>query len=281
MSKYQGIGQRDPVTGNYGRFNPETLTEYIDPEKIARDVANATKPVSYKQGRTVFKNGLQTDITEEISGVTPERLHPAIQSALTNNPQYVAYIQQKARRLGISPDQALGMVEQFSHQRAQDLSYINRVDDQKSRVDPRSLIRLRADLQKQNMQEVLGSFYQHEPTIDAVTKEQSTITPDNFRLEGSVNLEESSPNQRVSTDGRPILDRSYGATDAGQPRQGTRKTAFAGNFAQLINDPLYVKRTKIDQPLAQASLEYKVSTLDSDPAKALQIYNSKYGKDNA
>lgn len=271
MNKYSGIGQRDPVSGSFRRFNPETLTEYVDPEKIAQSVADATKPITIKNSRTVFQNGLQTDITDELSGVTADRLHPAIQSALTSNPQYMAYVQQKARRLGASPDDVMDMIADFSQKRASSLSYLSPTHLEQSRVDPRSLIRLRANLQKQNMQEVLGTFYQHEPTIDVLTKEQSTITPDNFRVSDA------------KTGPYELGSRSFGVNVQGRTLDRALSTGKQDGtpFAKLLEDPLYIERTKVDKPLAEASLQYKIAQLDKDPAKAMQIYNSKYGKNKA
>ena len=180
LKNYQGIGQRDPITGSFNRFTPETLTQHVDAEKIIQDVEKSISPQKIRVGRTVFKNGLQTQITEEAEGKSFDRLYPSFSTALQANPGLMQYAQQKARFLEVDPEEVLNYFDDYAKQRASALSYMNTIDEQKSERDPLMLVRERARLAKKNQEELLKSFYQYEPTVDVVNKEQSTITPDNY-----------------------------------------------------------------------------------------------------
>ena len=280
MSRYQGVGQRNPETGTYNSINPETLTEYVDPEKLIIDAANALKPRSYTTSRTEFKDGKRTDITTEASGVTYDRMYPAISAALLNNPKYMAYLQQKSRHLGVDPDQALQYLDGFLRNKAVNLAYTDTKDLNKTRWDEMALLHERSRLQKKNIEDVMTSFYQHEPTTDVINKELSTISPNDFTgLEGLPGAD------RI---GMQMASGIIGANNKMLSMIGLGKyttaptdfTTYAGKpFGDLIKDPLYVQRTGVDKPLAEATLAYEIAKLDKDPARAQQIYNSRYGKD--
>lgn len=274
MSRYQGVGQRNPETGTYNSINPETLTEYVDPEKLIIDAANALKPRSYTTSRTEFKDGKRTDITTEASGVTYDRMFPAISSALLNNPKYMAYLQQKSRHLGVNPDQALQYLDGFLRNKAVNLAYTDTKDLNKTRWDEMALLHERSRLQKKNLEDVMTSFYQHEPTTDVLNREQSIITPDNFW---------QVPDQVSAPPGVAIIggfgSRLENDRAVYNPGGGQSAVFRKQNFAELLKDPLYIQRTGVDKPLAEATLNYEIAKLDKDPARAQQIYNSRYGKD--
>lgn len=183
MNQYSGIGDFDPISGNYNRFSADTLTEYVDPDAIIQDVYKNFKPEKYKIGRTEFRNGLQTQIEEEIEGIDPNRLSPSFQTALFNNPKYQAYLSQQSKIRGIPEEKVTEFIQGYAAQRAQDLSYMNRSNVSKSERDPLTLIHERARLRRQEREEDKKYFesfnnYQYDPTTEVTTRKESNIGKD-------------------------------------------------------------------------------------------------------
>lgn len=111
MSRYQGIGERDPNSGSFRNFNPETLAEYVEPDSIIQDVYKNFKPEKFRTSRTIFDGNKRTQITEEHEGILPERLYPSFSAALVSNPKFMQYLAQKAKHTGQSVDEMLGSVD--------------------------------------------------------------------------------------------------------------------------------------------------------------------------
>lgn len=266
MQQYQGIGQRDPNTGSFNVFSPETLTEYADPEQIVQDVAAKTKPQKFRRLTTQFKNGLKEEAIVEHNGVTPERLYPGFVQALTTDPKYMNYLRQRAKFTGLDPNQLPAAIDSFARSRAQSLSYMDDIQEQRLDRDPLALLYTKHRLQQEANQELVRSFYQQDPTVDVVSREESTITPETFR-----NAYIKGDRTTVLRAGAPIpiLYQKAGAKLDDKP------------FAELIKDPKYIAATRVDPLLAEAALEAQVMALDKDPATAKRIYAQKYGKNKA
>lgn len=267
MNEYKGIGNFDPITGAYNRFNADQLTEYVDPDSIVQDVYKNFKPEKYKVGRTEFKNGLQTYREEEVDGISANRLHPSFTTALSNNPKYRAYLQQQAKLRGIPSDQIEQYVDGYARQRATDLSYVNKSDISKSERDPLMLVRERARYRKQEQQDFFNQFdnYQYDPTTEVTTRKESTLGKDG---------DWRSAYNTGSTSGIPIGPPGSGIFSV-QPNLG--QSASHKTFKQALNDPTYVSETGINKNLAAQIFEDKrseyVKTGQSD------TFNKKYGVD--
>jgi len=177
MNNYQGIGEIDPVTGSYNRFNPETLTDYADPNKIIQDVYKEFKPEKYKVGESVLRNGMIEYTEKEREGITAERLNPSFQTALTSDPKFMSYIQQKYKYMG-KDGLALPTVAAYAAQRAQDLSYMNESSISKMERDPLAVAREKARLDKQNI-DYMMSFQQYGETTNGMLTMEPTFDPDN------------------------------------------------------------------------------------------------------
>ena len=276
MNQYKGIGEFDPITGNYNRFNAETLSEYIDPDSIIQDVYKNFKPEKQKISRTEFKNGLQTQITEEIDGISASRLQPSFQTALANNPKYIAYLTQQAKLRGIPEEEIGTFVQQYAGRRAMDLSYQNKANEVRSERDPLSLIYTRHRLRQQENQELiqgLTSNYQYDPTTEVTNRKQSTITND-----GDWKKSFSSRNSTL-----PYITMGTGMPGSYVP--GTRtiandkdKNPYDGKtFRQALNDPTYVAESRILKPLAEQIFEDK--RLEYTKKGQAALFNTKYGYD--
>lgn len=268
MRNYTGAGKRDPNTGSYNRFNPETLSEYVDPDSIIQDVYKNFKPEKHKIGRTKFVGNQKVYSEDEYEGITPDRLYPSFKNALASNPKFFQYLRQKTKYEGTDPNDVEFMWDNYTKQRAQDLSYMNESSIQKSDYDDAYLIRLRQRLKDDSDKKFLGemrSMYQYEPTIDISTRNESTITPDNY-----LGYSENATDRL-----RPDLPGMGGFTF---PLPGTASGSTT-NFMDLLEDPNYLQRTNVYKGLAEAVANEQINALASDPAKARQIYQQKYGKD--
>ena len=268
MNQYKGIGEFDPITGNYNRFNAETLAEYIDPDSILQDVYKNFKPEKQKVSRTEFKNGLQTQITEEIDGISASRLQPSFQTALANNPKYIAYLTQQAKLRGIPEEEIGTFVQQYAGRRAMDLSYQNKANEVRSERDPLSLIYTRHRLRQQENQELiqgLTSNYQYDPTTEVTNRKSSTIdTLGNWNVK-------SQYDEKIS------FTNAVGAgLGVSENRKGKVENKYT-SFRQALNDPTYVAESRILKPLAEQIFEDK--RLEYTKKGQAALFNTKYGYD--
>lgn len=192
MSKYQGIGEIDPVTGSYNMFTPDDLADYQDPDAIIQDVYKNFKPQAYERSETIFKNGLQTDVTSKYDGISPDRLYPSFNTALTTNPKLASYLSQKAKYNGMSDSDVAGYMDSLAKQRAKDLSYMNKSEGAKSVRDPltmlyahgaqeRALAKYKSDLKKEEIDSMFRGDYQYENTTGSVYSAEPNINPNNWR----------------------------------------------------------------------------------------------------
>ena len=183
MTNYKGIGEFDPVKGSYNVFNPETLSEYVDPDSIIQDAYKSFKPEKHKIGRTVFKDGLQVYEEQETEGITSARLDPSFSLALTSNPKYSSWLRQRLKYSGKDPNKATDYMQQYASQRAQDLSYMNSSDITKAERDPLFLLR-----EKQRLKDASEAAtqsgnvpFQWEPTSTVPYRKEAKIDPENWK----------------------------------------------------------------------------------------------------
>jgi len=182
LNNYKGVGDVDPVTGTFNQFQAEDLVDYMDPEKIIKDVYSTFKPEKRLQGVSyVGKDGFIHYDEMEFDGISKDRLQPSFNSALKSNPQYMAYLGQKSRIAGVPPEGAEAFVTSLANQRAQDLSYMNISSKGKMEANPYSLARYKAGLDKENIDYMMSSM-RYEPVAPNVTASKAIdIDPDSWR----------------------------------------------------------------------------------------------------
>lgn len=192
MKTYKGVGELDPVTGNYGLLNPEEVTEYQSPDAIINEVYKSFKPQSYERSETVFQNGLQTDKTVKYEGIDPNRLYPAFASALEHDPKLATNMMQRAKFMGVDPQTIWNNLGEYSAQRAQALGYLNRSEGSKSQRDPLALIQARGaqdratakykqDLKDISTTNLFKGLYQWEPSTGTINATEPDINPKDWR----------------------------------------------------------------------------------------------------
>lgn len=267
MKNYTGIGTVDPVTGAFNKVNTEDLVDHIDEDKIIRDVYSTFKPEKRSQGMSYLdKDGFIKYEKVETDGITKDRLLPSFRQALAGNDQFVSYQSQKAKFLGIDPNQYLpAYVDNYSNRRAQDLSYLNMSSDSKMERDPLYVARAKASMDKENMMSMLSTLQYETGQPNVTMAKEPTIDPDNWRddtsfadyivpgstgLFGNVTTRDYSERNRRLTEPKQSLD-SFLSSDK--------------STAKLLDK-------NVNPNLAKALWEKKKQDFSAD-------YSTKYGKD--
>lgn len=264
MSNYTGVGNIDPVTGDYNRFNPEEVSAYTDPDKIIQDVYKTFKPEKRKVGKTVFENGLKKYTVEETEGIDANRLLPSFRQALLGNPQYSNYLAQKSKFLGLDSDSVEQYIDQYSEQRAQDLSYMNVSHDEKFDRDPLYLLREKARLDKKNQDDLLQKLsYRYDPATKNINRDAVKIDPENWRK--SINSGNTKGPNAASFSGTAAA--GFTALMPGYAQYNPTKdypNTFSKSLPEFLSNTSELKKYNVDPILAQ---------------QVFQDFASEYGKD--
>ena len=107
MRSYSGVGEKDPITGNFNPLNTEDISNYISgydvAQKIAKDLPSIFDAKEFvgidPSGNWIVKRGEKTET------VSPERVKAAVEGALYSNKEYMDYLSQmfrfKGREMGL------------------------------------------------------------------------------------------------------------------------------------------------------------------------------------
>lgn len=264
MKNYTGIGEQDPITGSYTQFNPETLSDYQDPDKIIRDIYSSFKPEKRSVGVTRLENGVFKYEHQDVEGIDPNRLYPSFAEGLGSNPKFMTYANQAAKFRGSTPEQVASSLDQYTRQRAQDLGYMNTSTDSKWERDPLAVAREKARLDKQNMQELMGSFLQYSQDVPNTTNNiEPRIDPENWR---SINLGEGKP----FYPGEGTFPSQY--PGVGTYNQTTTKDVTLDQFLSNTSNDKKLTSKGVIPDLMRAMWEKKKADFAPE-------FKSKYGKD--
>lgn len=267
-------GTKADENGIYSNITLQELAKTVDLDKIVRDVADKMKPEKIETGSTVFKNGLKIDITDVKEGVSYERLQPSIQLALKGNPEVGAYIAQKAMFTGLDPALATNYLDDYAQSRAKDLSYLSSKDTKYADRDQLYLMQMREDREDERKKmELFGTrgMFEYIPTTGTLYENINPTTVQSLSSEATTW-------QKISATG--IIPTILDIFDP-RPSSNVMPRDSKSNLKQLMEDNSALIRNKINGTLLQSNMQEQISTLDSDPAKAQQIFNAKYGKDAA
>ncbi len=263
LENYKGIGDFDPIKGSYNMFNPDTLTEYVNPDSIIQDVYKNFKPEKVKIGRTVFRNGLQEYIEEESEGISEERLYPSFLTALATDPKYSNYIKQRAKFSGQELGDVTKHIDAYTKQRARDLSYINKSSIQKAERDPLYLLREKNRLDKETFSELMTPF-QYDATLESPVAKEANLPEDwqsLFNTGFTNSFKSGTVNNKIGA-GAVIVDRKV-------------NNAYKGkNLLDVFNTPEFIAKTNINKDLSQAVWR-DLANKDKD------AYIANYGKNAA
>jgi hypothetical protein len=262
--------------GIYSKINLQEVANTVNIDKIVRDVAASMKPEKIETGNTVFKDGLKIDITSAKEGVSYERLSPSLKLALSSDPNISNYFSQKMLFSGADPSLARTYLEQYADARAKDLSYLSTKSTSFKERDSLALEQYRQNREDQRKQMELFGNRQFEaiPTTGSIYKE---IDPYDFATQKpKASFEGFMQSMKLTPESF-----SSAGSEASFVFPGVRVRDRQQNIVAAANNPGYLERFKINGTLLKANINENIQRLNSDPAKALEIYNSKYGKDAA
>jgi hypothetical protein len=269
-------GTKSDEYGVYSKINLQEVANTVNIDKIVRDVAAGMKPEKIERGNTVFKNGLKIDIVEAQEGVSYERLSPSLKLALSSDPNIANYFSQKMLFSGADPSLARTYLEQYADARAKDLSYLSTKSTSFKERDSLALEQYRQNREDQRKQMELFGNRQFEaiPTTGSIYKE---IDPYDFATQKpKASFEGFMQSMKLTPESF-----SSAGSEASFVFPGVRVRDRQQNIVAAANNPGYLERFKINGTLLKANINENIQRLNSDPAKALEIYNSKYGKDAA
>lgn len=294
MSTYQGIGNIDPVTGDFNRLNPEHIVEYKDYNATINEI-NKNIPIEKQAiGRTV-RNGNYLDYQyQNVEGKDPNKLYSAFRTGLENDPQVVGRLDQISKFLGLPQDSASLWLDQISQAKAQELGgYSTTERTNKLEADPfalashkaaldRANIKYKNELDKKTIQDLQSGLEYGQLTGNPYAKSEPNIDPEHWKDERSViktGLAEGVPaglfgipgligGQILSSDGENFLKDNLGIS----LRKSNTSTGELNSYLNnKTNDPKLVNKNVIPD-LARAMWEKKKNDFKSE-------YDSKYGKD--
>jgi len=278
LSEYAGVGEIDPVSGTFNQFRSEDLVDYMDPEKIIKDVYSTFKPEKRSVGKSYVGNdGYIHYKKEEIEGIAEDRLNPSFQSALRSNPQYMAYLNQRARIMGVPPEGAEKFVTALASQRARDLSYMNMSSDHKMDTDAYHLARYKAGLDKSNIDYMMSTLRYEPLTPNVGTGAEIGINENNWRGSFDTPILSSAAYGISNT----IIEGNNALLDLiGLGKYETKKQVQNTSVAPKESLDSYLTNTSNDNRLLNKNVNpHFARTVWEHTKKTNPEYATKYGKE--
>lgn len=281
MKNYTGVGEIDPVSGTFNRINVEDLATFKDPDSVIQKVLPGFKPEKHKVGESYVGNDGMIHYRErETEGLNPQRLYQGFAPALTSDAELNAYYGQKAKFLGMDPNQVAQGLDDYAKQRAMSLSYMNTSDIHKMQRDPAYIARLKASLDRDNIdyQYGLQQYGLNVPGSSLVDDGGIRMNHDDWRSPTNSSLADAifglpsgtafGPYQTASK--APSIDPSLSSVSS---------------LKELITDPKHEAKLRdrnIDPRLARAFWEGEVKRAGPEFAKRYGTdpkYTQKFEKD--
>lgn len=102
MNNYQGV-QKNPLTGEYSKFQPIEVAEYVNKQKDITDTLSKLKPRKTKVPKVYSKDGYNYVEYTEKEIVDPKDVEREIQGVLLSDNKYIAHAKQQAMLYGVDP----------------------------------------------------------------------------------------------------------------------------------------------------------------------------------
>lgn len=100
LENYKGIGEKDPITGNYKGLGLESINKYVDPFKFGREIIKEMDPHKFSVEQDSLNGKYIVRSKESGEVLKPEEIQNVVGNSLLNNREYMAYIDQYQRSLG-------------------------------------------------------------------------------------------------------------------------------------------------------------------------------------
>lgn len=268
LGDFGGTSTQDEY-GNYADINNnlEEVAEYVNPNDVIKPIFDTIKPSSYKKQRTIFKNGLQIDVTEARKGVDEERLSSAFSQGLKGDARLVAYMDQKMRLYGLDPKQTNPWLESYAKQRGKELAYDEVEDLQKADRDPLAIAKYNQDRQdrRQKDEQSFQQRFQFDPTINNTNPYKP--------------IEDGLLNKTYSFWDNPFFGSGQGYNRAAADKAVSDAKTNGKTLEEVLSDPELVQEKGIMPQLLQEFMRDNIESLNPNIDKAYDIYSAKYGTD--
>lgn len=152
---YTGVGEKDPVTGNYNMLDVPSLSKYVDLNTLVTEYAKDIVPQKIDSGQWKLRDGkLWEKTTTGTVEITPERIRKIVENGLASNQEFMGYAQQmsdlgnplSSQELEKAIQRGIGTYAQFDFSQDQDIKY-----------DQAYLLRLRQRLHDQSIDRFLNA----------------------------------------------------------------------------------------------------------------------------
>ena len=129
---YTGVGEKDPVTGNYNMVDLPTLAKYTDVNALVTEYAKDIVPQKIDNGSWVLRDGkIWEKTTTGTVEITPDRIRKIVENGLASNQEFMGYAQQmndlgnplSAQELERAIQRGIGTYAQFDFKQDQDIKY--------------------------------------------------------------------------------------------------------------------------------------------------------------
>lgn len=100
---YKGIGNQDPLTGDYERLLIPELNDYYDGNTVATELLQKLPKRTVEQTVPTVKDGYITYSTQKVESVDPKEAQQALVSKLLNDDKFLQYNTQRAQLMGVDP----------------------------------------------------------------------------------------------------------------------------------------------------------------------------------
>jgi len=100
---YKGVGNADPLTGEYDQLLVPELNDYYDGNDVATELLQKLPKRTVEETTPTIKDGYITYSTSKVEKIDPKEAQQALVSKLTNDDKFLQYNIQRAQLLGIDP----------------------------------------------------------------------------------------------------------------------------------------------------------------------------------
>lgn len=102
---YKGVGNPDPLTGDYNQILIPQLNDYYDGNDVATELLQKLPKRTVEETTPTVKDGYITYSTKKTERIDPKEAQQALTSKLSNDDKFLQYNMQRAKLLGIDPVQ--------------------------------------------------------------------------------------------------------------------------------------------------------------------------------
>ncbi len=260
---YSGVGEKNPITGNYNIFNPEQIMPSVNPDDVVLPAIDKLKASGFEEeydqvrGMWILKN--------KVSGeeVSYDRIYSTALNSLTTHDKYFPSLGQELRFKGIEDMDAFGTASMLADQYAKNFSYRKTKESQTRDANQVALHfdkEARKDARQNKAMQQFNDMYWNKGTLEYGTIGNTTkeLTPFDFAPTGKEigRLSSVGIGAPVSTGGIAIAPKK--AFTYGDLIENLRSGAFAEKGDPVVMEQVIKENPNVKDPSEVFSLYNKM-----------------------